>query len=36
MKTFSASLAIPLLSLVALPALADDLKDCAGCKDRSW
>ena len=33
MKIFCTSLVFGLLALLALPCRADDLKDCAGCKD---
>ena len=33
MKIFPTAFAIGLLALFTLPALADDLKDCAGCRD---
>ena len=33
MRIFCISLAFGLLSLLALPCRADELKDCAGCKD---
>jgi len=33
MKAFCTSLAFGVISLFAIPGLAEDLKDCAGCKD---